>query len=130
MRLLLLLVIRLFGFSLLVGLGMVSEAIVDFLECIAHGYRTGWIHPFDFSNDKGLIVTLGITVVYVIGGLVYSLWFQETVLNDFKDFYFKNKMITVIAALIVAALVMGYSYPPICGEKGTKDPASLSANTR
>jgi hypothetical protein len=115
---LLLFVIRLFGFSLLVGLGLISEATVDFLECMARGYRMGSVHPFDFSHDKGLIVTLGIAVVYVFGGLIYSLRFQEKVLN-FKDFDF-NQRITIIGALIVAALVMGYCYPPICGESEKK----------
>jgi hypothetical protein len=112
-------VIRVFGFSLLVGLGIISEAAVDFLECMARGYRMGLVHPFDLSHDQSLIVTLGIIVVYVFGGLIYSLRFQEKVLK-FKDFDFKNQRITIIAALIVAALVMGYFYPPICVESEKK----------
>jgi hypothetical protein len=117
MRLLLLLIVRLFEFSLLVALGMVSEITADFLECMAHDYRTGWVHPFDFSHDKGLIFALGFAVALVIGGLLCGLLGQEKLLKDFKEFDFKNQKITIIAALIVAALAVGYFYPPLCGEK-------------
>src|SRR6266498_1492654 len=117
MRPLLLLLLRLIVFSFFVALGMVSEGIVDLLECLAHGYRMDNVHPFDFSHDKGLIVALGVVVVYVIGGLLFSLLGQETLLDGFKDINFRNQQVTIIAALIVAALVMGYFFDPICQDK-------------
>lgn len=117
MRRLLLLAIRLFEFSILVALVFIAEATADFLACMARGYHSDTVHPFDFGSDKGLIGALGFAVALVIGGLLISLVGQERVLKDFKDFDFKNQTITVIGAIIVSALVMGYCFPLICSEK-------------
>jgi hypothetical protein len=117
MRLLVLWLVRLFEFSLLVALVFIAESTADFLACMARGYHSHTVNPFDFGSNKGLIGALGFAVALVIGRLLISLLGQERVLKDFKDFDFKNQTITVIGAIIVSALIMGYCFPPICSEK-------------
>ena len=101
---------RLILFFLLIQFGAASEVIVNVVECLARAYRHDRLTELHF-RDTPLIIA---SIIYVIGGLVYTTLFQEKLLSAFA----KNRIPIVIAVLILGAVEMGYFFEPICaGEK-------------
>ena len=96
--------VRFLQFVFVVYLGMIAEIALDFLHCLAHGFRAGGIH-IDLPSVPLLVFSMGVFVCI----LVVSVVGQDKLVE------FKQQRVTFIASLIASALITGYFFPSICG---------------